>query len=1525
MSVSAPAHPKWLKEVTIHENQPARRALLAALFMLGYALAIGYCISTAGEPYAAAVLERARLDNASNATNATNATSASSALPAAVEAALHVPPNAALPTAGDGGFGDEDWGLDDEFGRDGTATQPPAAPPPLGNSSNSTFTPTPRPLPHEWLPNALACALLFLHTTVHALFYLMCHWSVDFKKRALFSVAKTLQPGCYLCFKPLAHKGRAAIVRAVRSPLTQQLTCEFQRQKFEILPAEDVRARDDAAQHARLADAAYVVTLIRCPDTLARTAYRSSTGLATEAEVKERAEQFGENMLSVPTPRFLDLYIEQLLSPLAMFQIFTSVLWLLDSVSIGFSVFQVCTILLLESTSVFQRQKTLKTLNQMSTKPYQLYIYRTGRWEKRSTTSILPGDLISLTPPKLPSAPAAGTAPAKDGGSNDVVPCDCVLLRGSAVANEASLTGESVPQMKDALGGEKGDQPLDVHGADRVSVLFAGTTLITVAQAGAAKEASNGGVPPTPDGGCLCFVLRAGFSSAQGELMQMIEFSQQKVGDDSRETLLALFILLCFALVASAYVFKRGLEKGDRTTHELLLKCVIIITSVVPRSLPMQTAMAVNTALMALMKAGIFCTEPYRVPFAGKIDSVLFDKTGTLTTDQLVPVKIVNADSPNERQVSDAGTPAAVVLAGCHSLISIAKEGALLGDPIETAALAGVKWRYDHSSQTAFPGDTTDLSKRVHALKMKLEPPPLAEGVPAPAPPSATDAEKMKKEIEATQKTIKEITTAAERSDVKSVRILHRHHFSSALQRMSTLASVTNRSGGQEIRCLVKGSPEAVGRLLSEGGKPAWYDQTHRSMAERGMRVLALASKRVDEQDEAAAVQLPRDAVEAGLSFVGFVAFACKTRSDSKAVVTALLDSAHAVTMLTGDAPLTALHVAREVGICAPSADERAELLLACEEGGAPRWVRAVGGSDETVLPFDVAILHELAKEYDLMATDASIEAAAAVEPQLWSKLDVFKVFARMSPQGKAKVIRMLQERNGRRVLMCGDGGNDVGALKQSDVGLALLSGYGNVNTSDLADPSKASGGGGKQAEEALNAQAKELARKQAESAKIQREALKKKQKELQAMQQVWLKEEMDRRLAAGEDVGVMAQMRILKTTLGRVHSEMMAERQRLAAIHGNVYDSKEGASKLLAEVPADTDMPMVRPGDASVAAPFTSRSPSVRNIVDLIRQGRCTLLSALQQQQIMMLESTISAFVLSALSLEGARSSERQMMASSWLLMIASLAFSYATPIDKMHPERPLKSLFHPAIFFSMFGQAVIHLAAMYTAVHMARAEMGPDKLVVEFHRKDRLREQRELDAQKAMDEGDYMASFLSMWMAPFMPNLLNTCVFLVETAQCVAVLLVNYKGRPWMKGITENHALFLSVFACVVGCAACAWGVFPELNKMIHLEAFPDDAFRFKVMGLVGLSLAGTFIWDRLCCAIFAPRIFQATLDEAKALTIADAVPAIKSLVKVFAVMMIFSSGNILIWGGAYYMYKQYNNAQAEAERLARERNAA
>ena len=43
--------------------------------------------------------------------------------------------------------------------------------------------------------------------------------------------------------------------------------------------------------------------------------------------------------------------------------------------------------------------------------------------------------------------------------------------------------------------------------------------------------------------------------------------------------------------------------------------------------------------------------------------------------------------------------------------------------------------------------------------------------------------------------------------------------------------------------------------------------------------------------------------------------------------------------------------------------------------------MRAIGGSDKTVEPFEAAKVRQLAEKYDLMATDASIEAAAAIEP----------------------------------------------------------------------------------------------------------------------------------------------------------------------------------------------------------------------------------------------------------------------------------------------------------------------------------------------------------------------------------------------------------------------------------------------------------------------------------------------------------------------------------------------------------------
>lgn len=81
-------------------------------------------------------------------------------------------------------------------------------------------------------------------------------------------------------------------------------------------------------------------------------------------------------------------------------------------------------------------------------------------------------------------------------------------------------------------------------------------------------------------------------------------------------------------------------------------------------------------------------------------------------------------------------------------------------------------------------------------------------------------------------------------------------------------------------------------------------------------RVLALAYKTLDpELGPAGARALPRDQVEAGLQFAGFAVLQCPLKPESEPALRHLRDSSHQLVMITGDAPLTAVHAASRVHI----------------------------------------------------------------------------------------------------------------------------------------------------------------------------------------------------------------------------------------------------------------------------------------------------------------------------------------------------------------------------------------------------------------------------------------------------------------------------------------------------------------------------------------------------------------------------------------------------------------------------------
>lgn len=126
--------------------------------------------------------------------------------------------------------------------------------------------------------------------------------------------------------------------------------------------------------------------------------------------------------------------MEQATAPFFIFQLFCVSLWFLDEMWY-YSLFTLFMLVVFESTLVMQRLKNLAEFRAMGVKPYGCLVYREGKWIESSTEGLLPNDIVSV-PRSTEETP---------------VSADVVLLQGSCIANEAMLTGESTPQLKEAL------------------------------------------------------------------------------------------------------------------------------------------------------------------------------------------------------------------------------------------------------------------------------------------------------------------------------------------------------------------------------------------------------------------------------------------------------------------------------------------------------------------------------------------------------------------------------------------------------------------------------------------------------------------------------------------------------------------------------------------------------------------------------------------------------------------------------------------------------------------------------------------------------------------------------------------------------------------------------------------------------------------------------------------------------------------------------------------------------------------
>eukprot|EP00927_Polykrikos_kofoidii_P045766 TRINITY_DN39872_c0_g1_i1.p1 TRINITY_DN39872_c0_g1~~TRINITY_DN39872_c0_g1_i1.p1 ORF type:complete len:1276 (+),score=203.55 TRINITY_DN39872_c0_g1_i1:410-3829(+) len=1062
--------------------------------------------------------------------------------------------------------------------------------------------------------------------------------------------------------------------------------------------------------------------------------YLKSTGFDDGSAAKVFS-RYGQNNFDIPLPTFSELFKEHAVAPFFVFQMLCVTLWLMDDYWY-YSLVTLVMLIILECQMVTRRLHDLSELRAMRIPSRQMTVYRGGVWKHISSDMLLPGDIVALG----------------RGNKEQNCPCDVLLLQGNALVNEAMLTGESVPQMKVALScgldSEEAQRPLEMKGRHKQHVVSAGTNIMLHENEEPSKVFKK-----VPGNGCVGYVLRTGFDTTQGKLVRTILFSAERVTVSSREALLFLCILVVFAILASIYVLFDGLVwspeevarlmaeleasnrticanntsangtnvstedtsnassvNGSNTTDDcvppfdpprsvfkLLLSVSHILTSVVPPEFPITLSLAVNLSLVALVKHKVFCTEPFRVPLAGKVSTCCFDKTGTLTSDAMevdriegveqIAVGKPNADPEVISGDLDQALPflSTAVIAACHGLTVI--EGQIVGDPLEKAALNAIGWQ--------LPGSGLVVSK----------------------PGKGADR----------------------------LQILHRHPFVSEFQRMSVLVKHTGPGRGYlgisdevdktpaktdkleehcRVLALVKGSCEVLKPRLRE--VPSNFDALQEKLSKQGLRVLCLAAKDMpDTYLRSDARDVSREMLESDLDFCGMLVLRNAIKANSVQVIKHLRRSYHRVTMITGDNPLTACQVALDVGMT-----ERPFLILeqVTSEGDASDDATAVAPptlvwksrdhSSNGAQTFDVAHVSKLAKSNALCIPGAAL--AHLTDEQVEHCATFITVFARVAPQQKQQVILAINQSSG--TMMVGDGTNDVGALKHAHVGVSLLSSIPEI-------------------QDAVN------------------------------------------------------------------HT-----RQRAVASTGG-----GGRRQVNIEDFDDSRAPLVRLGDASIASPFTHKGDTVKCCTQILRCGRATLSTVLMMYKIMGINSVLSAFAMSALTLDGVKLGDGQTAVESLFITSCFFLISRSSPAKKLAKQHPINSIFHWSVMLSLALQLTVHLIVLVVGWRLATSSRPTNF-------------RRELG-------GD------------FTPNLTNTVVFELTAAMHISTFLANYEGHPFMQPFTTNRPLLYGTVIFIATIFLCASEAVPDVNELLSLVPSPSEDFRNKILALLAA--------DIICSVTFARSI--------------------------------------------------------------------
>jgi Ca2+-transporting ATPase len=375
-------------------------------------------------------------------------------------------------------------------------------------------------------------------------------------------------------------------------------------------------------------------------------------------------------------------------------------------------------------------------------------------------------------------------------------------------------------------------------------------------------------------------------------------------------------------------IFGLGLLRGEGL-FTMLLAALSLAVAAIPEGLPTVVTLALAVGVQRMARRHALVRQMAAVETLGAAEVIASDKTGTLTTGVLAVRRLVLAPGGGD-QVRRRLRHAAVA-ASEASLRGGSGVPVVTGDPTEAALLL----------DAAAAGIERDV--------IEIEQPRLF------VLPFDSDRKRM------------------------------------SIARRTTAGPMLFLKGAPELvlpRC-ARVATEAGDAPLDDAGRAALHETTQ-ALAGQALRVLAVAERRLG--DTTPHRESACDTTETDLTFLGLVALADTPRPEARSAVARCAVAGIRVVMITGDHPITAAAIARELGI------------LGTESGGRVLDGRALDALDD----------------------DGLVAAATHA-----------RVYARVTPAHKLRIVRALK-RGGRVVAMTGDGVNDAPAVREASVGIAM-------------------------------------------------------------------------------------------------------------------------------------------------------------------------------------------------------------------------------------------------------------------------------------------------------------------------------------------------------------------------------------------------------------------------------------------------------------------------------------------------------